>query len=62
MEKKNIKKGKNDDNKDTRKLLFKNTIFTSMNKPRFNTKYFNDSKPSNVKIINKKKQIKEKKF
>ena len=55
MEKKNIKKGKSDDNKDMRKLLFKNTMFTSMNTPRFNTIYFNNAKSSNVKIINKKK-------
>ena len=56
--KKNIKKGKSDDKKEMRKILFKNNIFTSINSRKINTLYINTTKQNNVKIINKRNESK----
>ena len=51
----NYKKGKSDGNKDMRKLLFKNTNYSSNNNTRLQTTYnSNRTKANNIKIINKK--------
>ena len=55
MEKrKNIKKGKSDNNKQIKGLLLKNSKFASINAPRLKTTYNTLTKPNNIKIINKK--------
>ena len=55
MEKrKNNKKGKSDNNKQARSLLFKNTKFSSIKSPRIKTTYNNSTKPNSLKILNKK--------